>query len=100
MNCTETQDLLSDYIDDELAAGPRAHVDAHLAGCPACAAEHRALRRTVQFVRGNAATVPAGSAPGAAYEEFMRAVVDETYGKRPEQVIADALSAPDDRRRQ
>lgn len=97
MNCAETQGLLSDYIDDELAAGPRGHVEAHLAGCDGCTSEHRALRRTVRFVQGNGGRLPDTSGPGEVYASFTRAIVDEAYGVRPEQVIVKALLGPEER---
>ena len=34
----EFTDQLSDYLDDELSAGERAEIEAHLAGCAQCAA--------------------------------------------------------------
>jgi anti-sigma factor RsiW len=37
MSCERIQDLLSPYLDGELAPAERAEVDAHLAGCPDCA---------------------------------------------------------------
>lgn len=46
-------DHLSDYLDDELGAGDRAAIDAHLHVCAACAKELEALRRIV----AHAATV-------------------------------------------
>ena len=37
MSCERIQDLLSPYLDGELAPAERAEVDAHLAGCLDCA---------------------------------------------------------------
>jgi anti-sigma factor RsiW len=37
MSCERIQELLSPYLDGELAPAERAEVDAHLAGCPECA---------------------------------------------------------------
>ena len=37
MSCERIQDLLSPYLDGELAPAERAEVDAHLAACPECA---------------------------------------------------------------
>lgn len=36
MSCAELLQLLSDYIDGTLAAGPRASLEAHLAACDKC----------------------------------------------------------------
>ncbi len=37
MSCERIQDLLSPYLDGEIAPAERAEVDAHLAGCRDCA---------------------------------------------------------------
>lgn len=36
LRCLQVLEGLSDYLDDELDAGTRAQVDAHLAGCDWC----------------------------------------------------------------
>jgi anti-sigma factor RsiW len=87
MNCDEIDELLSDFIDDELAAGVRAGVEAHLAGCERCAGSHRKLLRTVRFVRSNARTPLVPGTPGGAYADFSRALIDESYGRRGTDVI-------------
>jgi len=87
MNCPETRALLSEYIDEELADETRGHVAEHLASCDACGKEHRALRRTVRFVQVHAGRLPDTSAAGRAYASFHRAMVDESYGMRPEEVL-------------
>ena len=51
MDCTEVQDLLPPYVDDELPADERRAVAGHLAACPACAAalaDLEALSATVK----------------------------------------------------
>lgn len=48
MNCEETSELLSQYIDDEISLPVRVAVDMHLDKCPGCrahAAELRAISR-------------------------------------------------------
>jgi hypothetical protein len=47
----EFTDRLSDYLDDELAAGERAEIEAHLAGCAQCAAVLADLKRVVARAR-------------------------------------------------
>ncbi len=93
MTCGDIEPLLSDLLDGDLSGDARAAVDAHLAACADCAAAYRALRRTVRFVRGNAATQIEPGTPGAAYMEFTRAIVDETYGRSPIEVMIEALTA-------
>jgi anti-sigma factor RsiW len=44
----EWTDQLSDYLDDELPAGERDAVDAHMRSCPPCAAVFNDLKRVVE----------------------------------------------------
>jgi anti-sigma factor RsiW len=48
----EFSDKLSDYLDDELSAGERAEVEAHLAACTQCAAVLADLKRVVARAKG------------------------------------------------
>jgi len=91
MTCDEIDELLSDLIDDELAAGARASVEAHLASCERCAATYRALKRTVRFVRAHADVALLPGTPGGVYQQFTRAMADEGYGRGVADVIDDAL---------
>jgi anti-sigma factor RsiW len=91
MNCDEIEELLSDLMDDELAEGARAGVEAHLASCERCAATYRALRRTVRFVRANADVALLPGTPGGVYQQFTRAMADGGYGRGAADVIGDAL---------
>jgi hypothetical protein len=93
MNCDEIQELLSDLLDDELATGARAGVEAHLASCERCAASYRALRRTVRFVQkvGQAPGAPVGA--GRWYSEFTRTLVDETARRTPIDLLLELASA-------
>ena len=94
MTCGEIEPLLSDLLDGDLSADAREAVDAHLGGCARCTAAYRALCRTVRFVRANAGTAIVRGTPGAAYQDFTRAIVDDTYGRSPVEVIIEALTAP------
>lgn len=49
--CSEVLDLLSDYIDGELAAEAREKVDAHLEGCNGCERFGSELVSTLDLVR-------------------------------------------------
>ena len=55
MKCADVSAVLIDYCKDELDAGERARVAAHLAGCPACRDEQRLLRAAY----GEIAALPA-----------------------------------------
>ncbi len=87
MTCQQIDELLSDLLDDELADGVRADVEAHLYSCEACAASYHALKRTVRFVRANAGTRLQPGTPGGAYQEFTRALMDESGAEAPEQIL-------------
>jgi len=91
MSCDEIEELLSDLIDDELADGVRAGVEAHIAACDRCAKSYRALERTVRFVRANSRPRLAPHTPGGAYANFTRATADEAYGRDPIAVLVDSL---------
>jgi anti-sigma factor RsiW len=87
MSCDEIQELLSDLLDDELAAGARAGVEAHLASCDACAAEYKKLRRTVRFVRSNSAGNFAPGTNASMYASFTRGLVDDGYKAERERIL-------------
>ena len=78
MTCDEIEPLLSDFIDGELAYDVASAMTAHIASCDDCTREYRALRRTVRFVRANGSTQMTAGTPGGVYEEFHRAILDET----------------------
>lgn len=50
MNCAELEILICDYVDGTLAMAERAQVEAHLAGCPACADLARDSAAAVAFM--------------------------------------------------
>ena len=52
MNCKEVLDVLVAFDDGELEAGLAGRVEAHLAGCAACARELAALRGAMRLVGG------------------------------------------------
>ncbi|MGD0199780.1 MAG: anti-sigma factor [Bryobacteraceae bacterium] len=58
MNCAELEILLCDYLDGTLAAGARAEVEQHLAGCGLCAELARDAAAAVTFVGRAAAIQP------------------------------------------
>ena len=91
MSCDEIEELLSDLLDDELAAGARAGVEAHLASCERCAAAYKKLRRTVRFVRANSAGNFAPGTNGALYSDFTRALVDDQYRADRGRILRDEV---------
>ena len=50
MNCSEYEVLLHALIDGELDAGHARNVEAHLEGCPRCAAQLTAYREMQQVI--------------------------------------------------
>jgi putative zinc finger protein len=90
MTCDQIEELLSDLLDDELAAGARAGVESHLASCGRCAASYKKLRRTVRFVRANSAGNFAPGTNGALYAGFTRALVDEDF-KTQQRILRDEV---------
>lgn len=92
MNCEEIEELLSDLLDDELAEGARAGVQAHVDTCERCGPTYRALKRTVRFVRSNSRPELLPETPGGVYHDFTRALVDETFGKSGEEVFVRAIA--------
>ncbi len=91
MTCDQIDELLSDLLDDELADGVRAGVEAHLASCARCEGGYRALRRTVRFVRAHANTQFTAGTAGDDYRNFTRAIVDDEYDRTPIQVLVESL---------
>jgi len=52
MTCERFEGLLSDYLEGGLTAAPKTEADAHLAGCPDCAALLDLMRETVAATAG------------------------------------------------
>jgi hypothetical protein len=50
MNCQETRELLSEYLDQRLASGQSTALQEHVAACRDCQEEFEALRRTVSLL--------------------------------------------------
>ena len=59
MTCEEARDRLDDYVDGTLGVGEVHEVELHLASCPDCASEERALRALLARV----AALPAEVGP-------------------------------------
>jgi anti-sigma factor RsiW len=76
MNCEQLEELLSEFIDGELAPAVGAGAEAHLAVCELCAASHKRMLRTVRFVRSNADVDIVPGTTGALYSAFTRAHSD------------------------
>jgi anti-sigma factor RsiW len=55
LDCPKTSELLSEYLDGDLAVAEAGAVRLHLAGCPGCARLAAELAATVAAIRGLAA---------------------------------------------
>ena len=102
MNCIEAEALMSELLDDELSEDVARGVSGHIDACERCGRAYRALSRTVRFVRGNAGTRIVPGTPGAVYDDCVRAIVDESFGKNPAEVAMQFLApreTPEERKR-
>jgi hypothetical protein len=93
MNCEQIDELLSDFIDNELADGVRAGVQAHLASCQGCAKSYKQLARTVRFVKKNG-RAPIHTFGGENYATFVRALSDTEYEQDPVRILSHGIIDP------
>lgn len=69
--CASGVDLLMDYLEDALPADVRAELEAHVAGCPRCAAFVLSYRETPAILRrATLAAMPAEL--DESLREFLR----------------------------
>ena len=59
MKCTDVREELVAYIDDELSSMGVHAIEAHLAGCKECTAEHDKLKATIESTHKVGALQPA-----------------------------------------
>jgi anti-sigma factor RsiW len=73
LSCSEVLDLLSAYLDGDLAARDREGVEEHLRGCDGCARFGGEFRSTVEALRGHllAAARPAPARVQARLREAL-----------------------------
>jgi anti-sigma factor RsiW len=57
VGCASGVELLMDYVEGVLAPDARANIDAHVAGCPKCAAFIASYLETPRILREATATV-------------------------------------------
>ena len=79
MGCEDVKDLLALYAGGDVSDNERIAVEAHLAGCPACArelAEHREVRGLLGGLRE-------GDAPRGSIEAVWTRVAAEVLPARP-----------------
>jgi anti-sigma factor RsiW len=65
-SCEETRELLSAHVEGDLRGLRRLRVRLHLAGCDACSAVARSLRKTIDHLHALPESFTPGSAPSVA----------------------------------
>jgi hypothetical protein len=70
MNCERCHSLIDDYVDGSLAAGDRAAVETHLAGCHAC----RAMAHDFRAIRSAAGSLERHTPPPQAWTKIAAEV--------------------------
>ena len=78
--CERVRDRIDPYLDDDLAPGEAARVEAHLEGCPDCRSELAAARRLQTALREG---LPMLSCPPEVTEEVLRVARAEAEAPRP-----------------
>lgn len=71
-SCDQTRDQLSGYLEGELRGLRRLRVRMHLAGCSACRAALRSLRKTVERLAELGDMAPATPSVAPAVVERIR----------------------------
>jgi anti-sigma factor RsiW len=65
-SCEKTRELLSAHVEGELTGLRRLRMRLHLAGCDACSATARSLRKTIEHLHELQDTFVPDSAPSVA----------------------------------
>jgi anti-sigma factor RsiW len=71
-SCEQTRELLSAHVEGELTGLRRLRVRLHLAGCDACSAAVRSLRRTIERLHELEDTFTPDPAPSVAPTVLQR----------------------------
>ena len=80
MTCRELAELLCDFIEGELTADQRRHIEEHLCDCPPCVIYVETYRLTITMTR----KLPSAPLPPQLAER-LRAVMDaHSKGQLPE----------------
>ena len=96
MRCPEVDDLLMDFLDGGLPAGPAAAVREHLAGCARCAAARDDVRAALALVHADVVPEP----PAGTWERFSADVREKILlAQAAESAGRPAAAGPPPRRR-
>lgn len=90
MTCERIEELLSAYLEGELAPGERAAVEAHLAACPACAEFAGLMKEALEATAGFPEAEPSPALFARLYD------IPEKAGRRKSLVrtVFDGLTRP------
>ena len=88
MRCEQVDDLLMEFLDGGLAAGPAGEVREHLAGCARCAAARDDLRAALALVHADVVPEP----PPGTWERFALDVREKI--RRAEEAEPAGRAAP------
>lgn len=79
MNCTDIAPLLSASLDGEISPAEKALLDAHLAACPSCAAQHERFRAADALMARMRAATPAPFFETRLMERIGRCNAAQTF---------------------
>ncbi len=79
--CSEVLDRLSDYLDDELTAGERGQVEAHLAACDLCERFGGEMAELVGVLRRHLGRTPGEESGDLWARRFLRALHGSSGGE-------------------
>jgi anti-sigma factor (TIGR02949 family) len=79
LSCARVLEMLSDYLDGELAALDRARLEEHLRACEGCTRFASELRATVRALRASLRENP--SLPTGLAERLRRALEEDEAGR-------------------
>jgi len=90
MNCSETKRLIDAYVDNELDLRGALEIEGHVARCPGCGAEERALRELQASARANLIRY----APSPEFEARLRDALHAEGHPVPVQSVEPSLAPP------
>ena len=80
MNCKDTGELLTAYLDGEVTQAEKANIESHLPDCPQCKAEMEALKATQTGLRGVLTAMAEEAAPSTEAWQKVRARIEKKDG--------------------
>ena len=92
MTCSEATERIEAILDGTLPPSERAEIEAHLAGCPACAAELARSRAAVELTRASVLAASEGSHSHSESEALVQKALGNLMRGRTTLVIAHRLS--------